>query len=345
MSDAAATARRKVDHVRINLDESVGSTLTTGLEAYRFLPRALPELDLETVDLSGEVLGRPFRAPLLISSMTGGSDEVTAINRNLAAAAQAAGIAMGVGSQRAALEDPGLAASFGVRDLAPDIPLFANLGAVQLNYGYGEDHCRRAVEMVGADALILHFNAVQEAVQPEGDTRWSGLLQRIERVAGRLACPIIAKEVGWGFSAEDLRALAASGVAAVDVAGAGGTSWSEVERHRAADPSQARVAAAFAGWGLPTAEALVLARRESPGLTAIASGGLRDGVDLAKCLALGATIGGMAGPLLRAATVSAEAVLEEIDVHLRTLRITMFAIGTPDLSSLRETPRLVRWDR
>lgn len=343
MSDAQATAARKVDHVRINLEEAVASRIGTGLEAYRFLPRAIPELDLPAVDTRGSILGRAFRAPLLISSMTGGADGVTAINRNLAAAAQAAGIAMGVGSQRAALEDPALAASFRVRDLAPDIPLFANLGAVQLNYGYGEDACRRAVDMVEADALILHFNAVQEAVQPEGDIRWAGLLAHVERLAGRLGCPIIAKEVGWGFSAEDLRDLDAAGVAAVDVAGAGGTSWSEVERHRATDPSQARVAAAFAGWGIPTAEALRLARTHAPRLTVIASGGLRDGVDLAKCLALGATLGGMAGPFLRAATVSTEAVLEEIEVHLRVLRITMFAIGAPDLASLKGSPRLQPW--
>jgi isopentenyl-diphosphate delta-isomerase len=256
-----------------------------------------------------------------------------------------AGIAMGVGSQRAALEDDSLAATFRVRDLAPDIPLFANLGAVQLNYGYGADHCRRAVDMIQADALILHFNAVQEAVQPEGDTRWSGLLARIEHLAAALPCPIIAKEVGWGFSAEDARALAGAGVAAIDVAGAGGTSWSEVEKHRADTEAQRRVAEAFIGWGLPTAEALQQARAAAPGLELIASGGLRDGVDLAKCLALGAVLAGMAGPFLRAATVSTEAVLEEIGVHLRTLRIAMFAIGAADLGALRDSPRLQPWPR
>lgn len=343
VSSESPTARRKVDHVRINLDEPVASALRTGLERYRFIPRALPELDLDAVRIDGVVLGKAYRAPLLISSMTGGAGGVTAINRHLAEAAQAAGIAMGVGSQRAALEDESLAASFRVRDLAPDIPLFANLGAVQLNYGYGAEHCRRAVDMIQADALILHFNAVQEAVQPEGDTRWSGLLARIERLAAALPCPIIAKEVGWGFSAEDVRALAGAGVAAVDVAGAGGTSWSEVEKHRAGTEAQRRVAGAFVGWGLPTAEALVLARAAAPRLELIASGGLRDGVDLAKCLALGAVLAGMAGPFLRAATVSTEAVLEEIGVHLRTLRIAMFAIGAADLAALRDSPRLQPW--
>ena len=345
MSQESPTARRKVDHVRINLDEPVSSAISTGLERYRFIPRALPELDLDAVRTDGRVLGVAYRAPLLISSMTGGAGGVTAINRHLAEAAQEAGIAMGVGSQRAALEDGSLADSFRVRDLAPDIPLFANLGAVQLNYGYGLEHCRRAVDMIQADALILHINAVQEAVQPEGDTRWAGLLDQIERLAAELPCPIIAKEVGWGFAADDVRDLAAAGVRAIDVAGAGGTSWSEVEKHRAGTESQRRVAAAFVGWGLPTAEALVLARSAAPELETIASGGLRDGVDVAKCLALGAVLAGMAGPFLRAATVSTEAVLEEIAVHLRTLRITMFAIGAADLAALRHTSRLQPWPR
>ena len=200
MTKVTPISSRKSDHIRINLDENVQSGLTTGLERYHFEHEALPELDLDQVHLSEELFGRQVRLPILISSMTGGTDEAAAINHTLAAAAQASGIAMGVGSQRAALEHSELAASFKVRDAAPDILLFANLGAIQLNYNYGLSQCQQAVDMIEADALILHLNALQEAVQPDGDTRWSGLLAKIEAVCRALPVPVIAKEVGWGFS-------------------------------------------------------------------------------------------------------------------------------------------------
>ncbi len=341
MTDRQATAARKVDHVRINLEEAVDSRLTTGFERLRFVPLALPEIDLDAVATDGTFLGCRFHAPVLISSMTGGAAGLERINRHLAEAAEARGVAMGVGSQRAALESDAASASFRVRSVAPSIPLLANLGAVQLNYGYTIDACRRAVDMIGADALILHLNALQEAVQPEGDTRWAGLLARIEGVARSLGVPVIAKEVGWGISADDARRLRDAGVSAIDVAGAGGTSWSEVEKHRAVTELQRRVAGAFIGWGIPTVDSLRAVRAGAPDLPVIASGGLRDGLDVAKAIALGASLAGMAGPFLRAAAVSAEAVVEEIDILVRTLRIAMFAIGTPDLAALRGTPRLV----
>ncbi len=341
MSDAQTTSNRKLDHLRINLDEQVDSRLTTGLERFHFVHRALPEVDLAAVSTAGDFLGRPVRAPLLISSMTGGAAGLADINLRLAQAAQARGIAMGVGSQRAALEAEAQAASFRVRQVAPDVPLLANLGAVQLNYGYGLDQCRRAVDMIEADGLILHVNALQEAIQPEGDTRWAGLLGRIETVTRVLEVPVIVKEVGWGISAADARRLAEAGVAAIDVAGAGGTSWSEVEKHRAPTEPARRVAAAFAGWGIPTADSLRAVRAAAPELTLIASGGLRDGLDVAKAVALGATLAGLAGALLRAAAQSTEAAVEEIDILVRTLRICMFAIGAADLAALRDTPQLV----
>ncbi len=335
--------QRKADHIRINLEEDVGfKNITAGFERYRFEHNALPELDLAAVDTTTEFFGKKLRAPLLISSMTGGTDEAGRINRRLAEAAQAQGVAMGVGSQRAALEDPALAASFAVRKYAPDILLFANLGAVQLNYGYGVDECRRAVDMIGADALILHFNALQEAVQPEGDTNFAGLLARVERVCAALDVPVIAKEVGWGFSAENVRRLVDAGIAAIDVAGAGGTSWSQVEMYRAPTERHRRVAAAFAEWGIPTAEAIVTARRVAPELPLIASGGLRSGVDVAKSIALGAHLGGMAGLFLRAAMRSAAAVSEEIAVVLSALRVAMFATGAGTISALREGSKLRR---
>lgn len=339
MAEVTGTASRKADHIRINLEEDVQfPTITTGLERYRFVHQALPELNLADVDLTARVFNKTLRAPLLISSMTGGTDHARAINRTLAAAAQAAGIAMGLGSQRAAIERPELADSFRVRDVAPGILLFANLGAVQLNYGYGLDHCRRAVEMIEADALILHLNALQEAVQPEGDTNFAGLLAQIEIVCRGLEVPVIAKEVGWGFSEKAARQLAGAGVAAIDVAGSGGTSWSQVEMHRAGDPAAARVAAAFADWGIPTAEAIKNVRAAAPGLTIIASGGLRDGLDIAKCVALGAALCGLASPFLKAAAESEEAVAAVIAELTRVLRIAMFAAGVKDIKALRRTP-------
>jgi isopentenyl-diphosphate Delta-isomerase len=328
---------RKSSHIRINLEEDVRSGLTTGLERLSFTHQALPDLDLEQVDLGVELFGKRLAAPLLISSMTGGTPEAAGINRTLATAAQQAGIAMGVGSQRAAIEHPELAETFQVRLCAPDVLLFANLGAVQLNYGYGVEHCRRAVEMIGADALILHFNALQEAVQPEGDTHFAGLLHKIETVCRSLGRPVIAKEVGWGFSAQAARQLAGAGVAAIDVAGAGGTSWSQVEMHRAQTESQRRLAAAFVNWGIPTAESIRQVRQAAPGVRVIASGGLRTGIDIAKCLALGATLGGMAGPFLKAAVESLELTLQTIAEVRREIQVCMFAAGAGSIEQLQKT--------
>jgi isopentenyl-diphosphate delta-isomerase len=342
MSQVTGTSARKADHIRINLEEDVRSGLTTGLERYHFVHQALPELNLAEVDATVTWFGKSLQAPLLISSMTGGTEIASAINRTLAAAAQAAGIAMGLGSQRAAVENADLAPTFQVRDVAPDILLFANLGAVQFNYGYGVDQCRRAVDMIRADALVLHLNALQEAVQPEGDANFAGLLHKIEAVCRALPVPVIAKEVGWGMSEQAARALAAAGVAAIDVAGAGGTSWSQVEMHRARTESQKRVAAAFIDWGIPTAEAIQNVRRTAPGLPVIASGGLRDGIDVAKCLALGAGLGGLASPFLKAAAVSVEAVTEVAAELARELRIAMFAAGAGNIAQLQATPLLCR---
>lgn len=335
MSKVTPIGARKSDHIRINLEEDVRSGLSTGLERFRFIHRALPEIDLEAVDLRVELFGRKLQAPLLISSMTGGTEQAGAINRTLAEAAQACGIAMGVGSQRAALEQPELAASFQVRSLAPDILLLANLGAIQLNYGYGIEHCQQAVEMIQADALILHFNAVQEAVQPEGETRFAGLLQKIERVCRALPVPVVAKEVGWGFSQEDAHRLAEAGVAAIDVAGAGGTSWSQVEMHRASNESQRRLAAAFIDWGTPTSQAILNVRQAAPELLVFASGGLRNGVEIAKCLALGASLGGMAGPYLKAAVAGVEVTIQTIQEIRREIQVCMFGCGAGDLTALR----------
>ncbi len=338
MAKVTPLSTRKADHIRINLEEDVRSRLTTGLERYRFEHQALPELNLEDVNTRVEVFGRRLEAPILISSMTGGTDQAARVNRHLAEAAQAVGVAMGVGSQRVALEHPEYAASFQVRRWAPDILLFANLGAVQLNYGYTVDHCRRAVDMIEADALILHLNPLQEALQPEGETRFAGLLRKIEQVCRALEVPVVVKEVGWGISARVARMLAEAGVAAIDVAGAGGTSWSQVEMHRAPDEWHAQLAAVFVDWGIPTVESLLQVRQAVPHLPVFASGGLRTGVDLAKVLALGATLGGFAGPLLRAAATSAEAAYDALRLLHAQLRVTMFAVGARDIPALRQAP-------
>ncbi|MEX1248867.1 MAG: type 2 isopentenyl-diphosphate Delta-isomerase [Anaerolineales bacterium] len=342
MAKVTRTSERKSDHIRINLEEDVRSLLTTGLERYFFLHSALPELNLEEVDLSTELLGKKLKAPLLISSMTGGSKEATQINLRLAEAAQGAGIAMGLGSQRAALEDGGLATSFKVRNVAPDILLFANLGAVQLNYGYGLAHLQQAVDMAEADALVLHLNPLQEAVQPEGDTNFSGLLKKIEIMCKQLPVPVIVKEVGWGISAETAKQLARAGVKAIDVAGAGGTSWTQVEMHRARDESQARLAAAFSDWGITTSESIIQVRQALPNMRIFASGGLRSGVDIAKSIALGADLGGMAGPFLKAASDSAEAVTQAIEEVERELRVTMFAAGAGNIAALQAVTLVLR---
>lgn len=340
--------QRKADHIRINLEENVNfPTLTTGLERFHFTHQALPELDLAEVDTSVTLFGKRLAAPLLISSMTGGTGEAEQINHNLAAAAEAQQIAMGVGSQRAGLERQASASTFRVRAVAPTVLLFANLGAVQLNYGYGVDACRRAVEMIEADALILHLNPLQEVVQAGGDTNWRGLVQKISEVCQKLSVPVIAKEVGWGISRETARRLLEAGVSAIDVAGAGGTSWSQVEMHRAPTERLRRLAAAFGDWGIPTAESLQIVNQvrtamQRPEVTLFASGGIRTGLDITKCVALGADLVGLATPFLKRAVISAEAVCEEIDLLATELRIATFCSGCATLADLRRPGVLQR---
>mgnify|MGYP001083225360 CR=1 FL=1 len=334
MKPEPSITNRKADHIRINLKEDVNSTLTNGLEQVHFIHQALPELSLADVDLSQTLFGKRQRVPLLVSSMTGGTAKAAQLNRILATAAQEVGLAMGVGSQRAALKDPAAAKTFMVRQHAPDILLFANLGAVQLNYGYGIDECCRAVEMIDADALILHLNPLQEALQPEGDVDFSGLAGRIAEISQALPVPLIVKEVGWGISVQTAQLLHAAGVDAVDVAGAGGTSWSQVEMHRIEDPYRAQTAGAFIDWGIPTAQSIRNVHSVSEDWPVFASGGLRNGIDVAKCLGVGAALGGMAGTFLKAADVSQETAIRTMQMLVDQVRIAMFASGARNLSEL-----------
>jgi isopentenyl-diphosphate delta-isomerase len=337
MPKVAPITQRKDDHLKINLEKDVRSALTTGLEKYHFIHEALPELNLDGINTSLSLFGKKLAAPILISSMTGGTEEAGQINQRLAEAAQEVGVAMGVGSQRAALEHPEQIPTFAVtRSVAPYILLFANLGAVQLNYGYGLDQCRRVVDMLSADALILHLNPLQEAVQDAGDTNFSGLAKKIEEICKKLDVPVIVKEVGWGISQRTAKLLAECGVSAIDVAGAGGTSWSQVEMYRAPDEFTRRLAATFIGWGIPTADSILNVRQAAPEMTVFASGGLKDGLDIAKCLALGASMGGMAGKFLKAAAVSTEKAVELMRLTKRQIEVTMFVAGAKNLQALGE---------
>ncbi len=338
MSEPSQTHTRKTNHIRINLEEDVQSGITTGLERYAFIHQALPELDLDEIDLKLTLFGHTLPAPLFISSMTGGTKEAAEINRTLAAAAQEMGIPMGVGSQRVALLDTSSQGSYQLRPIAPDILLFANLGAVQLNYGLGVKDCQKVVDMLDADGLILHLNPLQEAVQPEGETNFAGITEKIRHICAALDVPVIVKEVGWGLSKQAARALVEAGVSALDVAGAGGTSWSEVEMHRAETEMQRELAASFLDWGIPTAESIQMVREIAPDIPLFASGGLRTGMDIAKCIALGATMGGMASPFLKAATHSVDRTLETIQTIIKEIRVSMFAAGVSDLNELAEAP-------
>ncbi len=335
MKKVAPIDQRKTDHIKINLEQDVRSALTTGLEKYRFIHEALPELDLERINPTLNLFGKKLNSPTLVSSMTGGTSQAGTINMRLAEAAQECKVAMGVGSQRAAIEHPEQASTFQVRGIAPDILLFANIGAVQFNYGYGVDQCRKAVDMIEADALYLHLNPVQEAVQDAGDTNWVGIAKKIEEVCKQLEVPVIAKEVGWGISERTAKLLANCGVQAIDVAGAGGTSWSQVEMHRAPDEFTRQLAATFVGWGIPTADSILNVKKAAPNMIIFASGGIKDGLDIAKSIALGATLGGMAGHFLKAAAISTENVVEAMELMKRQIEVTMFATGAGTLDELR----------
>lgn len=334
---------RKEDHIRIVLDrKSSQSAMTTGLEHVRFLHNALPELSLDEIDLSLDFLGRRIAVPVMVSSMTGGPAGTAEINRNIAAACQALGLPFGVGSQRVALDHGGVA-GLGpeLREIAPDVPILGNLGAAQLRDEDAGHKARRAVEMIGADALIIHLNPLQEAVQPEGDRDWRGLFGRIAAIADELDVPVVVKEVGFGLSGKLCKRLNEAGIGILDVAGAGGTNWARVEAARATEDRQG-LGATFADWGIPTAEAIVQARIAAPDATIIGSGGLRTGLDVARALRLGADIGGIAAGVLKDAVASREALEARLAGVVEELRITCFCTGSRDLAALKQAELMPR---
>jgi isopentenyl-diphosphate delta-isomerase len=320
-----ATPARKADHLQIAAGDGVVHHMPSGLEEVRLRHRALPGRDLVDVDLGISLLGARLEAPLIVSAMTGGTDAATEVNDRLARAAADHGVGMVLGSGRALLDDPDLLRTY--RSAARPPLLLANLGTAALT----ASRAARLVELLGADGLSVHLNPIQEAIQPEGDPRFAGVLERIAACAEALApLPVVVKEVGFGMDGRDVVALRQAGVAAVDVAGAGGTNWALVEGRR--DPRAGAVAAAFADWGVPTAVAVSAASAAAPGLPVIASGGLRDGVDAAKCLALGASACGLARPLLVAAR--ADRAGEALGVLVRQLRIAVWACGAGSVAAM-----------
>jgi isopentenyl-diphosphate delta-isomerase len=330
-------ARRKDEHLDAVLAGTVAAqTCTAGFEAIRFEHAALPELDIGAIDLSTSFLGKRMAAPLLVSSMTGGPSRAATINRAIAVAAEELQIAFAVGSQRVALTDT---ASSGLgRDLraaAPKVPILANFGAAQLKTWDGPDMARRAVDMIGADALIIHLNPLQEAVQRGGDTNWTGLLKAIEDVARAVEFPIVVKEVGAGISSAMARRLVDAGVRVIDVAGLGGTSWAQVEAERATDPAERAVATCFRDWGIPTARCIADVRAACPDVTVIGSGGIKDGLDGAKALRLGADLFAQAAGVLPAALAGPEALVRHLRVVMDQLRIACFCTGSRDVAALR----------
>lgn len=340
---AGETQRRKADHIRVCLEQDVQcQQVTTGLERYRFIHCCLPELDWADLDLTIPFLGKSLGAPLLISSMTGGTPQAQVINTRLAGVAQQYGLAMGVGSQRVAVETPTVMETFAMRRYAPDCLLFANLGAVQLNYGYALAECQRVVDALEADALILHLNVLQETVQTKGDRNFKGLLEKIKTLCQKLPVPIIAKEVGNGISAPMAQRLLEVGVTAIDVAGAGGTSWARVEGGRATDPRQRRLGQTFADWGLPTADCITQVREIAPEVPLIASGGIRNGLEAAKAIALGADLVGLAHPFLLAAHDSEAALATLAEWLIEELKTVLLCTGTATVQALKGTAQLQR---
>lgn len=333
--------KRKTEHIRLCLTDQVeGVNKSTGLEGISFIHNALPEINFSNIKINTSFLQKDVSAPFLVSSMTGGSELATEINQNLALAAEQRGWAIALGSTRALLESDKHQESFLIRKQAPTVPLIANLGAVQLNYGYGVEHAQKIVDMTEADALYLHLNTLQEVIQDEGDLNFEHLLPKIEEVCKSLTVPVGVKEVGFGIDGTVAKKLHDVGVKFVDVAGAGGTSWSQVEKLRSKDPLRKAAAEAFNNWGIPTKDCIVSVRSELSEVPLVASGGMKTGLDAAKAITIGADMIGFARSLLQAATDSVEAVVKVMEQIEFELKITMFGIGVKNLNELKNTNRV-----
>jgi len=333
--------QRKTEHIRLCLTENVeGIDKTTGLEGINFIHNALPEINFDDIEIGTSFLNKQLKAPFLVSSMTGGSDLAAAINQNLALAAEERGWAMAIGSTRAFLESDAYKESFLIRKQAPTVPIIVNLGAVQLNYGYGAEACQRIVKKTGADSIVLHLNSLQEAIQDGGDLNFANLLPKIEAVCKALDIPVGVKEVGFGIEGEAAKRLYEAGVSYIDVAGAGGTSWSQVEKLRSENALKRAAAEAFNNWGNPTKDCIVSVRNHLPDAPIVASGGMKTGVDAAKAITIGADMVGFARQLLQAATESADNVMKTMEQIELELKMAMFGIGAGSLEELKNTNRI-----
>ncbi len=334
------TEKRKADHIRICLEQKAqAKKATAGFEDIQLIHRALPEIDREKISLSTCFLGKKLSAPLIVGAMTGGTEEATKINASIAQAVENLHLGMGVGSQRAAIEDKKLESTYAVaRKKAPTAFLIANIGGVQLAHGYGLREVKRAVEMIDADALAIHLNAMQEAVQPEGQTNFGFVLAKITQIAGELDVPVIVKETGCGISSEDARALEVAGVKAIDVGGVGGTSFAAVEYYRSKNGKL--MDEAFWDWGIPTAISLI-ETTETVKIPVIASGGVRNGLDVAKSLALNASLASLSQPVLETAVKGAKETQELLTCLIDELRNVMFLVGAKNLESLAKMPAVI----
>jgi isopentenyl-diphosphate delta-isomerase len=344
-SQAKQTEERKTEHIRICLEEDVKAKKTsTGFEDVFLVHRALPEINHKDIDLSTQVFGHKFSAPLIVTGITGGTEKAFEINASIAEAVEELGLGMGVGSQRAALENPKLERTYSiVRKKARNAFILANIGAPQIKKGYSLSRIKKAIDMVDADALAVHLNPLQEAVQPEGEPDYSGILQKIGELAGSLDVPVIVKETGAGISAEDVKRLVDAGVSGIDVAGAGGTSWAAVEYYRAkqrGDILGQEIGKDLWDWGIPTVATLVEAV-QSVSVPVIASGGVRTGSDIAKALALGASLAGFALPVLGPSLKDSGEVKTKLELVIRQLRAVMFLVGTSSIERLNAVPVII----
>jgi isopentenyl-diphosphate delta-isomerase len=339
------TTKRKADHIRISLNKNVQAKYaSTGFEDLNFVHNALPEIDRNEIDLSTEVFNHKFAAPLIAGALTGGTDRAEKINAAVAEAVEALGLGMGVGSQRAALEDKRLEKTFAIaRKKAPTAFLIANIGGVQLVNGYGVREAKKALGMIDADALAIHLNALQETAQPEGQTNFKGILERVTELADELDTPLIAKETGAGIAAEEAKKLENAGVKGIDVSGAGGTSFAAVEYYRAESRSTSfhhRLGDVFWDWGIPTA-ASVTEVSATVKIPVIASGGIRNGVDVAKCLALGASMASLSQPILQSAVKGAKETIKTLSLLKDELRNAMFLVGASSIEQMKKSPLVI----
>ncbi|MFN8672070.1 MAG: type 2 isopentenyl-diphosphate Delta-isomerase [Candidatus Sericytochromatia bacterium] len=327
---------RKKDHIDICLNKEVSfNNFSTGFDNLHLNHEALPEIDFDEIDLSIELFGKKLNAPIFVSSMTGGLEQGKKINTNLAKACQKLNLPMGLGSQRITLEVPESLDSFKIRDVAPDITLFANIGAVQLNYGVTEKEINFIIESVVANALFFHLNPLQEAIQPEGDKNFSELINKIEHISKNIKYPVFIKETGCGISKKLANKLGDMSITGIDVAGGGGTSWALIESYRAKYPLQAKIGETFRNWGISTVQSLINLKNTKKDKIVFASGGIKTGIDICKAIALGADSVGLALPLLQPAMESEKAVEEKLLQLIEELKIAMFCLGIKNISELK----------